>query len=84
MVAASLRPDPGKQVETRGSRKEERHPVRAGGTGSPPESDALRRDPAGSEEATNGRSRNLRFLADKGDGGKRRSLVPRDGATPKP
>ncbi|QDD93555.1 Hypothetical protein HVIM_04196 [Roseomonas mucosa] len=26
------------QVETRGSRKEERHPVRAGGTGSPPES----------------------------------------------
>ena len=32
--------------------------------------------PAGSEEPTNGRSRNLRFLADKGDGGKGGALSP--------
>ncbi|QDD93193.1 Hypothetical protein HVIM_03980 [Roseomonas mucosa] len=46
MVAASLWPDPWEQAETRVSRKEEKHPVRTGGIGSPPESIALRRDPA--------------------------------------
>ncbi|QDD93066.1 Hypothetical protein HVIM_03974 [Roseomonas mucosa] len=41
-----LRPDPWEQAETRVSRKEEKQRVRAGGTVSPPESVALRRDPA--------------------------------------
>ncbi|QDJ07943.1 Hypothetical protein HVPorG_03980 [Roseomonas mucosa] len=46
MDAVVLRPDPWKQVAARGCRKEERHPVCVGGTGSLPESHALRRDPA--------------------------------------
>ena len=46
VAAVSPRPDPGEQVDRRGSRKEEKEPVRTGGTGSPPESMALWRDRA--------------------------------------
>ncbi|AWV21357.1 Hypothetical protein RMHFA_04003 [Roseomonas mucosa] len=37
---------PGSRRQRGAPEKKIRHPVRAGGTGSPPESDALRRDPA--------------------------------------
>ncbi|AWV20953.1 Hypothetical protein RADP37_04635a [Roseomonas mucosa] len=53
VVTVTLRPDPWEQVERRGSRKE-RHRVRSHGTGSPPESQALRRDPASASASESG------------------------------
>ena len=68
VVAVSPRVDPWGQVATGGARTE-RHRFRTGGPGNPPESHALRRDPASDRTNENG-SRARRVLADRGPGGK--------------
>ncbi|UZO95339.1 Hypothetical protein RMHFA_04635a [Roseomonas mucosa] len=75
MAAVGFRPDPWEQVETRDAREEEKYRVRAGGAGSLPEGDALRRDPAsvGANSPGPGRAASWRI----GGPGERRRLSPR-------